>query len=125
MQYFYAGNFVIEVRNHLERIDKDPVFSLCLSPADELGITKVGQMFVCLSCGYKSNDGSNARCHFRLKHLPQEEAACHVCNRVFKNSFYRDRHRARAHGITKKMLREGSGGSSLDLAAFAPHFLQQ
>jgi len=92
---------------------------------DELGITKVGQMFVCLSCGYKSNDGSNARCHFRLKHLPQEEAACHVCNRVFKNSFYRDRHRARAHGITKKMLREGSGGSSLDLAAFAPHFLQQ
>jgi len=72
---------------------------------DGLGITKVGGVFVCMLCGYKSNDGSNARCHYKLKHMPQEQAVCHVCNKSFKNSFYRDRHRAKAHGITKKMLK--------------------
>ena len=73
------------------------------------GITKVDNVYVCLACGYRSTDSSNARCHFKLRHAPQQEASCHICHKTFKNAFYRDRHRAKTHGITKRMLRDSKG----------------
>ena len=61
-------------------------------------------MHVCLTCGYQSNRKGNVVTHFRIKHLPQVKSSCHVCHKVFKNSYYRDTHRKTAHGITREMM---------------------
>ena len=70
-------------------------------------ISERGGEFVCLRCGKKFGIGSNARRHYRLVHLPQSQASCHICHKVFKNSYQRDGHRSQVHGITKSMLKDG------------------
>jgi len=69
-----------------------------------VGITKAGNLHVCMTCGYKSNNKSHVITHFRIKHLPQVKSSCHICHKVFKNSYYRDTHRRQAHGITNEMM---------------------
>ena len=69
-----------------------------------VGITKAGNLHVCMSCGYKSAHKGHVTTHFRLKHMPQDPSSCHICHKTFKNSFYRDNHRRQVHGITNQMM---------------------
>ena len=68
-----------------------------------MGISKHGNMHVCMVCGYKAKK-SHVMVHYQVKHLPQVESSCHVCQKVFKNSYYRDIHRRQVHGITREMM---------------------
>ena len=62
-------------------------------------------MHVCMTCGYKSPYISHVKTHYYVKHTPQVRASCHICQKVFKNAFYRDTHRRQVHGITKEMMK--------------------
>merc|ERR1712029_768242 len=73
----------------------------------EVGISKFDNMFVCLKCGYKSNRKTNAIVHYKVKHLPQQTATCHICGKEFRNFVGRDRHRKEVHGISKAMMKQG------------------
>jgi len=74
-------------------------------PAAPQGIIKNNGTFICMTCGKNFNDGSNARKHYKTKHLPVTPAKCHVCHRMFKNAVSRNSHRAKEHGITERMMR--------------------
>jgi len=69
-------------------------------------IAKVDNMHVCLKCGAKYTDHSNANRHYKNKHLPQKPATCDLCQKVFRNAQARDRHLSAAHGITKQMIND-------------------
>jgi len=77
------------------------------------GISKIstayGDKYACLSCGHAFSLKGDALKHFRNIHIPQPQATCHVCHKVYKNAFYRNKHLTRAHGITQTMMRSGSG----------------
>ena len=77
------------------------------SSEPEVGISKFDNMFVCLKCGYKSNRKTNAIVHYKVKHLPQQTATCHICGKEFRNFVGRDRHRKEVHGISKAMMKQG------------------
>jgi len=69
------------------------------------GIVKIdGGGHACMTCGRHFSDLGNARRHFRLKHMANEKAICHICGKSFKNVLYRNEHRAREHKITCKMV---------------------
>jgi len=76
----------------------------CVLDEQPVGISKHGNMHVCLTCGYQSSKKYNVVTHFRIKHMPQVQSSCHVCHKVFKNSHYRDTHRRQAHGISREMM---------------------
>ena len=69
-----------------------------------MGISKVGNDYVCLVCGRLSKTLSNAKGHYKFKHLPQTPAQCEVCHKVFKNTRSRNEHRGRVHKINNTML---------------------
>jgi len=83
------------------------------------GITRINGSFICMRCGYKTKYGTTARRHYRTQHLPQKPASCHICQKQFRNSVYRDHHRAQEHGITRKMMKEAAKTSKIPLAPFA------
>ena len=68
------------------------------------GISKVGNDYICLVCGHLSKTLSNAKGHYKFKHLPQTPAECEVCHKVFKNTRSRNEHRGRVHKISNSML---------------------
>jgi len=80
------------------------------------GITKIGGIFICMRCGYKTTKCSNAREHYLRKHLPLQLSTCHICQKQFKNPIDRDRHRSKEHGITKRMMKEAVQQSKIPLA---------
>ena len=82
----------------------------------EEGLAKDGHQFLCVVCGYRSAKRHNVKTHYRLRHKPQVESSCEVCEQTFRNVLQRDRHRVKAHGITKLML-----GSDLRLMANPDH----
>jgi len=77
------------------------------------GILESNGNFVCLTCGRSFGYKSAANRHFKLKHLEASEAKCHICNKVFKNTFYRNRHRAKEHKITEKMMQQSKSKASM------------
>jgi len=84
------------------------------------GIIEVGGHFICLNCGLTFNRKNTADRHFRNLHIPQPKATCHVCQRVFKNLFYRNKHLTGVHGITRKMMKAAASVPQLDLALTEP-----
>ena len=77
----------------------------CIESESSHGITFDGAKFVCLTCGSKFNHNCAAKRHFKIQHLPQPSATCHICHKDFKNAYSRDIHRAKYHGITKTMMK--------------------
>ena len=69
-------------------------------------IGKYDGKYVCVRCGYQTAKKDHAKRHFIRMHAPQQPSTCHVCHKVFRNSFNRDEHRAKEHKITKKMMNE-------------------
>ena len=96
---------------------KKSVSTWFLSSEQEVdGITKIGGIFICMRCGYKTTKCSNALEHYIRKHLPLQLATCHICQKQFKNPIDRDRHRSKEHGITKRMMKEAVQKSKIPLA---------
>jgi len=62
-------------------------------------------MYSCNSCGWAFKDKANAYRHFKIKHLPSVPSVCQICNKTFKNGYYRNMHRSKVHGVNEKMLK--------------------
>ena len=75
-------------------------------PAPGPGYGSHAGKFVCLSCGNKFNYKGDVQRHIRNIHTPQPKAACHICRKVFKTPYNRDDHMRKAHGITKRMMKD-------------------
>jgi len=62
-------------------------------------------LHACMKCGYQTNRKGSVVSHYRMKHLPQVPASCDVCQKVLKNTYYRNMHMRVIHGITKEMIK--------------------
>ena len=62
-------------------------------------IVSVGGSFLCVTCGYKSDQRSNMIRHVDSKHLEPEKFPCSMCQSEFKRSDHRIAHYKKAHGL--------------------------
>jgi len=62
--------------------------------------------WVCMACGKKFTQSGSANRHYKNHHLQQDPAQCHVCKQLFKNTYLRDIHRSKYHGITAQMMQK-------------------
>ena len=60
---------------------------------------------LCTICGKTLGSWGTGKRHFKENHLPNQEAVCKICKRVYKNERKRNDHYKSAHGISSKMMK--------------------
>jgi len=66
-------------------------------------IWKDGIMFGCKACDYQTQKKAHVKRHLTLKHTPSANLVCEVCNSVYKNQIYLNRHKCRGNPLLPSM----------------------
>ena len=66
-------------------------------------IWKDGIMFGCKACDYQTQKKAHVKRHLTLKHTPSANLVCEVCNSVYKNRIYLNRHKCRGNPLLPSM----------------------
>ena len=71
---------------------------------DGLAVFPDGKV-LCTICGKTLSSWSTGKRHFSEKHMPNKEAKCKICKKVYKNERKRNDHYKSAHGISSRMMK--------------------